>query len=238
MVTSESTHNPIIVALDVADARTAIDLAKRLASHVGAFKVGLELLSGPGPATIAAVRELGLPVFVDAKLHDIPNTVGRAARNYGQLGARWVTAHAAGGTPMLKAAIDGLAEGAGGHPCGILAISVLTSISAADLAATGITGTPGRQVARMSKLAASVGVEGMVCATKELGDVAQVAPDLLKVVPGIRPEPADHHDHARAATPGEAVSRGADYIVIGRAITRADIPEAEAERIARGLGVT
>jgi orotidine-5'-phosphate decarboxylase len=226
-----SEHNPIIVALDFSDARSAVAMAKRLTPHVGGFKVGLELLMGPGPATVAAVRELGVPVFADAKLHDIPNTVERAARQLGMLGARWVTAHGTGGTAMLEAAASGLAEGAGGHPAGILAITVLTSLGPADLAATGINGTPGRQVARISRLAASAGVEGVVCSVKELGDVAQVAPDLVRVTPGIRTGGDPHHDQSRVADPAEALRRGADWLVIGRSITRAPDPVKAAAQI-------
>lgn len=227
--------NPIIVALDFPDARRAVSMAQRLAPHVGGFKIGLELLTGPGPATVAAVRELGLPVFVDAKLHDIPNTVHRAARNLGALGARWVTAHGAGGRAMLEAAVEGLQAGAGGHPAGILAITVLTSLGPADLAATGIVGSPGRQVSRIARLAASAGSEGVVCAVKELGDVAQVTPELVKVTPGIRPHGTDTHDQRRAASPSEAVDRGADWLVVGRAITRARDPEQAAQSILREI---
>jgi len=223
---------PILVALDVSEARVAIELAKAVEPHVGGFKVGLELLTGPGPTTIAALSELGLPVFVDAKLHDIPHTVNRAARNLGALGARWVTAHALGGTDMLAAAVSGLAEGSGGHQSGIVAISVLTSSTGADLAATGINGSPGRQVARLSRVAAEAGVEGVVCSVKELGDVAQVAPDLLKVTPGIRSAEDDRDDQARVASASEAVRRGADWLVIGRPITRADDPVAAAASLA------
>lgn len=225
-------HNPIIVALDFSDARAAVTLAKRLAPHVGAFKVGLELLMGPGPATVAAVRELGLPVFADAKLHDIPNTAEQAARQLGMLGARWVTAHGAGGRAMLEAAVAGLNDGAGGHSAGILAITVLTSLDPADLAATGINGTPGRQVSRMSRLAATAGVEGVVCSVKELGDVAQVAPHLVRVTPGIRTGGDSSHDQSRVADPAEALRRGADWLVIGRSITRATDPVKAAVRIA------
>ncbi|MFP3915826.1 MAG: orotidine-5'-phosphate decarboxylase [Actinomycetota bacterium] len=231
-------HNPIIVALDFSEARAAVETARTLVPHVGGFKVGLELLMGPGAAVVAAVRELGLPVFVDAKLHDIPNTVRRAARNLGLLGARWVTAHGSGGEAMLTAAAEGLEEGARGHPGGILAITVLTSLDATDLAATGIAGTPGRQVARLAKLAASTPIEGVVCSVKELGDVAQVAPDLTRVTPGIRPAGADAHDQARTATPREAIERGADWIVVGRALTRAPDPAAAASGLWKSLQET
>lgn len=231
---STGPSNPIIVALDFSEARAALEMAQTLAPHVGGFKVGLELLMGPGPTVVAAVQKLGLPVFVDAKLHDIPNTVRRAARNLGMLGARWVTAHGTGGKAMLTAAAEGLEEGAGGHPAGVLVITVLTSLTAPDLATTGISGTPGRQVARIAKLAASTPVEGVVCSVKELGDVAQVAPDLTRITPGIRPAGDDPHDQARTATPEEAIARGADWIVVGRAITRSPDPVAAAASVLRG----
>lgn len=231
-------HNPIIVALDFTDARSAVTLAAQLTPHVGGFKVGLELLMGPGPATVAAVRELGRPVFVDAKLHDIPNTVNRAARQLGSLGARWVSVHGAGGAAMLAAAVEGLAEGSGGHDAGILAITVLTSLSDADLAATGVTSSAGRQVARIAKLAAAAEAEGVVCAVKELGVVAQVAPDLVRVTPGIRPRGFAAHDQTRIASPQEARRRGTDWMVIGRAITRAEDPVAAARAISDELNVT
>lgn len=228
-------ENPIIVALDLPEARPAIELARKLVPHVGAFKVGLELLMGPGPAVVAAVAALGKPVFADAKLHDIPNTVGRAARALGAVGARWVTVHGTGGTAMLEAAASGLKEGAAGHESGILVITVLTSLSAADVAAVGFTGTPGRQVARIARLAASSGAEGVVCSVKELGDVAQVAPDLVRVTPGIRSHSDTHDDQSRVATPVEAVRRGADWIVVGRALTRARDPAAAAQSMLEGL---
>ncbi|MGH8875158.1 MAG: orotidine-5'-phosphate decarboxylase [Acidimicrobiia bacterium] len=230
-----SLGNPLVVALDVATAEEAVRLAGELAPAVGAFKVGLELLMGPGPATVAAIRDLGKPVLVDAKLHDIPTTVRRAARQLGRVGARWVTIHGAGGGEMVEAAIEGLAEGAAGHPAGVLVVTVLTSLGPVTLAAVGVQGSPGRQTARMSKLAAEAGAEGVVCSVRELGDVAQVAPELLRVTPGIRPAGDPAHDQVRTATPEEAVARGADMIVVGRPVTRAEDPRAEADRIVASL---
>lgn len=225
--------NPVLVALDLPTAEEAVRMARSLAPHVGGFKVGLELLMGPGPAVVAAVAELGKPVFCDAKLHDIPNTVEHAARQVGRLGARWLTVHAGGGEAMLRAAVEGLASA--GNEAGILAVTVLTSLDAAALSSTGVTGSPGKQVARLARLAASAGVEGVVCSVKELGDVAQVAPDLVKVTPGVRPPGADAGDQARVATPQEAMARGADLLVIGRPITRAPDPVAAAAAIAAEL---
>lgn len=227
--------NPLLVALDFASAEEAVRAAKPLASHVGGFKVGLELLLGPGPATVAAIRQLGVPVFADAKLHDIPRTVERAARHLGRLGARWVTVHAAGGLKMIEAAVSGLREGAGGRDAGVLGVTVLTSMEPSELATVGVGGTPGKQTARLARLAAAAGAEGVVCAVRELGDVGQVAPRLLKVTPGIRPAGADRDDQARVATPAEAVRRGADLIVVGRPITRAKDPVAAARAIIEEL---
>jgi orotidine-5'-phosphate decarboxylase len=224
---------PIAVALDTSSGEEAVRLAKAVAPHVGAFKIGLELLSGPGPMLVSALAELGKPVFCDAKLHDIPNTVERAAANLARAGARWITAHAAGGPAMLEGAVRGAQRGREGT--GILAITVLTSLSAADLAAVGLGESLGRQVARTARLARDAGAEGVVCGVKELGDVAQVASDLMRVTPGIRPPGAEHDDQARVATPLEALQRGSNLLVIGRPITAASDPVAAAAAIAHSI---
>lgn len=227
--------NPVLVALDVPTAEEAVRLARTVAPAVGGFKIGLELLMGPGPATIGALVRLDRPVFVDAKLHDIPNTVGAAARQLGTLGARWVTVHGSGGTAALEAAVEGLERGSGGREAGVLAITVLTSLDDADLAQVGLNGSTGRQTSRMARLAATAGCEGVICSVAELGVVADVAPDLLRITPGIRPEGVAADDQKRTATPSEAIRRGADWLVVGRAITRAADPRAAAEAIAASL---
>ena len=230
-------ESPVIVALDVPTAEEAVRLAERLAPHVGGFKVGLELLMGPGPAIIGAIRQLGKPVFADAKLADIPNTVEAAARQLAALGARWVSVHAGGGLDMLKAAVAGLMNGARGNYAGILAVTVLTNFDGGALGSVGVAGTVGKQTARLARLAAAAGVEGVVCSVRELGDVGQVASGLLRVTPGIRPAGGDPHDQMRVATPAEARKRGADLLVIGRPITRAKDPVAEAFAINKELGL-
>ncbi len=222
---------PIIVALDTRTASDAVALAERVAPHVGAFKVGLRLLLGAGPGTVAAIAGLGLPVFADAKLHDIPTQVEAAARRLGEYGARWVTAHVAGGRAMLEAAVAGLGAATGGTG-GVLGVTVMTSLSAADLAAAGISASPGKLTSRMSRLAEAAGAEGVICSPQELGVVADVAPGLLKVTPGIRPADAAADDQERVATPAEAIARGADWLVIGRPITAASDPAAAAAAIA------
>lgn len=224
---------PVAVALDVSSGEEAVRLARAVAPHVGAFKIGLELLSGPGPVLISALAELGKPVFCDAKLHDIPNTIERAAANFARAGARWITAHAAGGPAMIDAAVLGATRG--GADTGILCITVLTSLSSAELAMLGSGDSVGRQVARMARLARDGGAEGAVCSVKELGDVAQVAPELMKVTPGIRPEGSSVDDQARVATPQEALDRGADLLVIGRPITAAADPVEAAATIAASI---
>ncbi len=226
-------HTPVLVALDLPSAEEAVRMAKALTPHVGGFKVGLGLLFGPGPGTVATVAALGLPVFADAKLHDIPTQVEAAARRLGDVGARWVTAHVSGGEEMLAAAVSGLSSAAGGT-AGILGVSVLTSLDENSLAATGITVSPGRLVSRMARLAAAAGCEGLVCSPHEINVVREVAPDLVRVTPGIRPAEADD-DQRRVATPAEALRKGADWLVIGRPITAAPDPVAAAAAIAQSL---
>ncbi len=225
---------PIIVALDLGSAQEAVDMAQALEGRVAGFKVGLGLLHGPGPALVGALASIG-PVFADAKLHDIPSQVGAAARRLGEYGARWVTAHASGGRAMLEAAVAGLTEGSR-NTGGILAVTALTSLTESDTA-SAFGRTPGELTSRLAKLAANAGTEGLVCSPKELGVVASVAADLVKVTPGVRPAgTAGGDDQARVATPAEAIERGADYLVVGRPITRAQDPVAAVEAIAATLG--
>ena len=233
--------NPIIVALDLPTAEEAVKVAKMVAPFVGAFKVGLGLLFGPGPGTIDSLVRLDRPVFADAKLNDIPSQVERAAERLGNHGARWVTAHIGGGQQMLEAAVSGLERGSGHAAAGILGVSVLTSLSASDLQRIGIQKTSGQLVGKMSKVAAAACCEGIICSPQELNVVRQAAPGLLRITPGIRPIPVDD-DQSRVATPIEAIERGASMLVIGRPITGAADPAAAAERIladinaARGAG--
>jgi orotidine-5'-phosphate decarboxylase len=224
-------ENRIIVALDLPTAEGAVRLAKRVAPHVGAFKVGLGLLYGAGPGIATALVDLGKPVFADAKLHDIPSQVEAAARRLGRLGVRWVTAHVSGGEVMLQAAAEGLGESSGGH-AGILGVTVLTSLDQNDLTGIGIAGSPGKLVSKMSRVAAASGCEGIVCSPQELGVVRTVAPGLLRVTPGIRPAGAATGDQRRVMTPAEAVERGADWLVVGRPITGAADPVAAAAELA------
>ncbi len=223
---------PIIVSLDVATAESAVRIARRLEGKVAGFKVGLGLLHGPGPGVIGAVARIG-PVFADAQLHDIPSQCERAARRLAEYGARWVSAHASGGSEMLEAVLTGVEGGARSDDAGVLAVTVLTSLDS-PMAAAAFGKSPGQLVARFSRIAADAGAEGVVCSTKELGVVADVAPGLARVTPGIRLHQRED-DQRRVATPAEAVARGADLLVIGRPITTAADPVAAVAEVAASL---
>ncbi len=222
--------NRIIVALDMESAETAVRLAKKIEPHVGAYKVGLGLLHGAGPGVVSALVDLGRPVFADAKLHDIPTQVETAAQQLGRLGVRWVTAHISGGDAMLRAAVSGLAETSSGH-AKVLGVSVLTSLGESDLNAVGIASTPGKLVSKMARVAEAAGCDGVVCYPQELTVVSSVAPSLVKVTPGVRPAGSSLTDQRRVMTPSEAIERGADWLVVGRPITRAADPVAAAAEI-------
>jgi orotidine-5'-phosphate decarboxylase len=201
----------LYVALDFSEIDEAKSMAADLAPHVDGFKVGLELLLGEGPSAITTIVELGRPVFADAKLHDIPNTVERAARQLGKTGARYVSVHAAGGRSMVEAALAGFGQG-------VLAVTVLTSLD------------DDGEVESLAELATKAGAEGIVCSVKDLAAVKRAAPGLLCVTPGIRSQGlAD--DQKRVATALDARDAGADIIVVGRPITRATDPVAAAQSL-------
>lgn len=210
-----------IVALDLLDAESALAMALRVRDHVAGFKIGLGLLHGPGSLLIEQLNAMDRPVFADAKLHDIPSQVEAAARQLGMHRARWASVHAAGGVDMMRAAVAGMNDGNPGG--GVLAVTVLTSLDGPGLAAIGIDEAPARLAATMAVAAAESGCEGIVCSPHELAVVGTAAPGLLRVTPGIRPDPTDD-DQARTATPAEAIAAGADLLVVGRPITAADDP--------------
>ena len=224
----------LVVALDVPSGEEALRLADDLHPHVDGFKVGLELLMGEGPAIVTRLAALGAPVFVDAKLHDIPNTVAGAASRLGSIGARWVTVHASGGEEMMRSAVESLAASAEGE-AGILAVTVLTSLDAVTLERVGFSHSPGEQVTAMARLAAAAGVEGVVCAVPEAASVNALGLDLTVATPGIRPAGSEHADQKRVATPTAAMEAGADLLVVGRPITAAADPVAAALSVAREM---
>lgn len=222
--------NRIVVALDYPDADEARAMAERLLDDVAGFKVGLELVSGSGPGAITTVAGLGKPVFADLKLHDIPNTVRGAAKRIAAAGARWVTVHATGGREMMEAAVAGM----GGT--GVLAVTVLTSFAEHDLESIGVRSGIENQVIGLAELAVEAGVEGLVCAP---GDVAAIrAKGIASTVftPGIRLEGSTSvDDQKRVGTPVSAVTAGADYLVIGRPITKAPDPVSALREITASL---
>jgi orotidine-5'-phosphate decarboxylase len=219
---SDDARDHLAIALDVGDLATALVVAEQVQPWFGVAKVGFELYAEAGPAAFDALRDKGFRVFADLKLHDIPNTVGRAARVLGRRGVDFLNFHAAGGADMLRAGVEGLAEGAreGGHaPPVSLAVTVLTSDPNVDA-------LPERM-----RVAAASGCAGVVCAGT---DVALArASGLRTMVPGIRPAGAARDDQARVDTPADAIARGADWLVIGRPVTRADDPAAAAAEVAR-----
>jgi orotidine-5'-phosphate decarboxylase len=214
----------LALALDVDDLVPALRLAHDLSPWFGTMKVGLELYLAAGPEVVTTLVDLGVDVFCDLKLHDIPTTVGRAARVVGALGARYLNVHAAGGPAMVRAGVEGLREGAAGagapEPVA-LAVTVLTSEPEASphlLRQRVTAGLDG-------------GCQGFVCAVTDLPTVRQLAPPAVLVTPGIRPEGSPVDDQGRVATPREALAGGADLLVVGRPVTRAEDPVAAARAL-------
>jgi len=220
----------IIVALDYPEAAPALALAARLAPDSCALKIGKELFVAAGPDIVRTLAARGYRVFLDLKFHDIPNTVAQACAAATRLGAWMLTVHASGGSAMLAAArsaVDTAAPESGGKPPLLIAVTVLTSLSALDLGDLGISDTPAGQAKRLARLAAANGLDGVVCSAVEAPTLrAATAPGFLLVTPGIRPAGSDADDQARVVTPEAAIANGADYLVIGRPITRAPDPVA------------
>lgn len=220
------------VALDTTDLGHALSLAKSLNGHVGGMKVGKEFLTACGPEGVRAVAECGMPVFMDTKFHDIPNTVAGAIRAALPLTPYMINVHALGGEAMMRAGAQAAEEAGEGRPL-VLAITVLTSMDENDLRAVGIDSTVPDQVLRLATLAQYSGLDGVVCSAREVEDLReQLGKDFILVVPGIRPKWAARDDQKRIVTPAAAIAIGADYLVIGRPITGAGDPVEAADKIA------
>jgi len=232
-------HARICAALDVPDPSDAAALAKQLVGKVGLFKVGLELFVAYGRAAVEAVAAFGVPIFLDLKLHDIPQTVESAARGAGALGAALVTIHASGGAEMIAAAKRGLEAGARSAnrtAPKLLCVTVLTSLGDAELASIGMAGPVRDAALRLGSLAISSGADGLVCSPQEVALVrAQLGPAPLIVVPGVRPTGSAAGDQKRVGTPADTVRAGADWLVIGRPLRDAANPGAAADAIAREI---
>jgi orotidine-5'-phosphate decarboxylase len=221
----------ICAAVDFPSWNEAEPFARAVAPEVGMLKVGLELFAAEGPPVVRAAAALGCPVFLDLKLHDIPNTVEGATRSAASSGAALLTVHAAGGDEMVRAAV----RGAAGR-LRILAVTVLTSLDDAALSRIGLAGPAEEAVVRLARLAIGAGAGGIVCSPHEVAAVRlAVGPGPLLVVPGVRPPGASRGDQARVATPAEAVAAGADVVVIGRPLREGGSPAAAARAIAATL---
>ena len=232
--------NPIFCAIDTADLAKAKELARAIRPFVGGLKLGLEFFCAHGPRGIAAVADgQDLPIFLDLKLHDIPNTVAKALEAVAPLAPAFVTLHASGGRAMMQAAAEGAIRGAEQHGTErikLLAVTILTSLDGADLDDLGITRQVEDQVRALGALTKSAGIDGAVCSPKEVAALrADLGPAFDLMVPGIRPKGADLRDQKRVMGPGEALSAGASYLVIGRPITSAPDPAKAAQDIAESL---
>ena len=230
----EEARRRLIVALDVPDAASAAHLVDQLEGQCQWFKVGLELFTAAGPAILRPLVKHGHSVFLDLKFHDIPNTVAGAVRSAALLGVRMLNVHAVGGPAMLgaaKAALDGVED-----PPELLAVTMLTSMDAAQMSATGLDRSPAAQVELLARMSLEAGIHGFVCSAQEVASLrALTGPEGVLVIPGIRPAGAAIGDQKRIATPAEALRQGASYLVVGRPITQAPDPAEAAEAILKEM---
>ncbi len=222
--------NRIFVALDTPDLERAKAIAARVRHHVGGIKLGLEFFAANGRHGVREMGELGLPIFLDLKLHDIPNTVAKAIQALRGLEPAILTVHASGGQAMLE---DAKAAAASGTK--VVAVTMLTSLDEGDLAATGVSGSANEQVLRLTELAMKAGVDGIVCSGEEVQAAHAMWPKGFFVVPGVRPADGVVADQKRVVTPRAALDGGASVLVIGRPITQAEDPDGAARAIAATL---
>jgi orotidine-5'-phosphate decarboxylase len=225
---------PIAFALDFPNEAEARGAAREVAPAIGMVKVGLELFVNAGPSVVGVGKEVGLPVFLDLKLHDIPETVERAVAQATSLGARLVTVHASGGRAMLGRAVKRAA--ADGGSLAICAVTILTSLDDPDLSDIGLRGPPADAAVRLAKLAWDEGMRWFVCSPHEVKRLREVlGPDAVLVTPGVRPKGADEGDQKRIATPEQAITDGASWVVVGRPIRDAKDRLAAAQAIGASI---
>ena len=221
---------PIFVAIDTPDLEQARTLASNVKGAAGGVKLGLEFFSANGPSGVHEIASVGLPIFLDLKLHDIPNTVAKAMQALRPLEPAVVTVHAAGGRAMLEEA-----KAAAPEKTKVVGVTVLTSLDGEDLKSTGVGGKPAEQVERLASLARESGLDGIVCSGAEVKAAKRAWPNGYFVVPGVRPKGSGTADQKRIVTPREALDSGASILVIGRPITQAEDPEAALKAIAATL---
>lgn len=218
--------NPVYLALDFPRLETADAVARKVKDHIGGLKLGLEFFCAHGHHGVHEIAKIGLPLFLDLKLHDIPNTVAGAMQSIHVLEPAIVTVHASGGRAMMEDA-----KAAAGEHCKVVAVTLLTSLDEGDMAATGIGGAPHDQVMRLADLAHAAGLDGIVCSGHEVGAVHAQWKDGFFVVPGLRLPEGTLGDQKRAVTPRAARNAGASVLVVGRPISRAEDPVAAARAI-------
>ncbi len=222
-----SGRDRLIIALDVASRGEAISLALALAPFAAWMKIGLQLFTAEGPDLVRAIRETGAKVFLDLKLHDIPNTVARAVESAAALDVQMLTLHLSGGTEMIRSAVS-----VAPHNLVLLGVTVLTSANSETMREIGINDDVSQQVVRLAKIGANCGIGGIVASAQEIGALREaIAANVKLVIPGIRLARSKPDDQKRAMTPGEAVAAGADYLVVGRPITAAPDPIIAATQI-------
>lgn len=236
---SQLDYNPIICALDTQEVDEATNTAREVQPHVGAVKLGLEFFTANGAAGVTQITKLGVPVFLDLKFHDIPNTVAKAIAATAGMNMFMMTVHTSGGRAMLQAAVDAsdrVAQVTGKERPLVIGVTLLTSLDQDDISLLGFQSSVQNQVLRLADLAQSAGLDGVVCSPFEIAPIRKACgSDLTLVVPGIRPEGSDKGDQKRVLTPKEALERGADYLVVGRPITEATDRAAAAKTIAESL---
>jgi len=222
------TKEQIILALDVPDAATALQWMQRMKSHVGCFKIGLQLFCAHGPDLVRQATDLGSPVFLDLKLHDIPNTVASAIQSLDGLNVRFLTIHTQGGPAMIEAAQAAI----GDNPTQLLGVTVLTSLNDSQVTALGYPKNASDQAVHLAAMAGKSGLDGFVCSPLEASAIRAAVPGIKALVtPGVRPAGADQGDQSRVTTPQQAIANGATHVVIGRPILKAENPEAVAENL-------
>lgn len=227
--------NPVFVALDTTDPDYARQLAERVRPSVGGLKLGMEFFNAHGPGGVRPFLDMGMPVFLDLKYHDIPNTVAGACRAAASLGVSILNVHAQGGAAMMRAALE--ATKSASPSTKLIAVTMLTSLSDEDLPSVGLMPPVGDQVLRLASLTQQCGLDGVVCSAHEIVPLRkELGPDFLLVVPGIRPAGASVGDQRRVMGPVEARDAGASLLVVGRPITQAADPGQAARGIAESLG--
>jgi orotidine-5'-phosphate decarboxylase len=230
-------HNPVYCAIDVSDLDQAQQLVRDVHPHVGGFKIGMEFFYRFGETGYNAIAAAGLPIFLDLKLNDIPNTVASGLLALAPLQPAIINIHVSAGVQAMRKSVEAMQSLGDTHPM-LIGVSVLTSLGESDLATLGVFASPKDHVVRLAKLAQDCGLDGLVCSALEIDAIREACgPEFKLIVPGIRPADAALDDQKRVLTPSQAMGKGADILVIGRPITKADNPALAAQAIARELGI-